>query len=155
MKKYIVRLTDEERVTLENLVSKGKAAAYRIKHANILLQVDIAGPSWSDEKTAKAFRCHTNTVRNVRQRLVEQGLKAALERKKQDRPSREQIIDGDAEAHLIKIACGQAPEGRAKWTMALLANKLIELEIVESVSGETIRRTLKKTNSNHIFASVG
>ena len=155
MKKYIARLTDVERQTLRNLVSKGKTAAYKIRHAHILLQIDVEGPGWTDEQTAKAFRCHTNTVRNVRQRFVEQGLDAALERKKQEQPSRERLIDGVAEAHLIRIACGQAPEGRAKWTMELLADKLVELQIVDSVSGETVRRTLKKTNLSRISASAG
>lgn len=155
MKKYIVRLTDEERGRLGKLVSKGKAAAYRIKHANILLQVDAEGPGWTDEQTAKALRCHANTVRNVRRRLVEQGLDAALERKKQDHPSRERILDGDAEARLVAMACGQAPAGRAKWTLSLLAGRLVELDIVEDVSRETVRRTLKKTNSSRTCARAG
>ena len=146
MKKYIVRLTDEERETLEDLVGKGKTAAYKIKHANILLQVDADGPGWTDEQSAQAFRCHANTVRNVRQRLVEQGMEAALERKKQEKPSRERILDGKAEAHLIALACGDAPEGRARWTLELLADKLVELRVVESVSYRTVQRTLKKTS---------
>lgn len=155
MKKYVARLTEEERKALTKLVSKGKGAAYKIKHANILLKVDADGPGWTDEETAEAFGCHVNTARNVRQRLVEHGLKAALGRKPQANPSREQIIDGEAEARLVAIACGQVPEGRAKWTMSLLADKLIELEIVESVSAETVRRTLKKTNLSRICASAG
>ncbi len=155
MKKYIARLTEEERKALTKLVSKGKGAAYKIKHANILLKVDADGPGWTDKETAEAFGCHVNTARNVRQRLVEDGLDAALGRKPQADPSRERIIDGQAEARLVAIACGQAPEGRAKWTMSLLADKLIELEIVESVSAETVRRTLKKTNLSRIFASAG
>lgn len=155
MKKYIVRLTDVERQTLRNLVSKGKAAAYTIKHANILLQIDVEGAGWADEQTARAFLCHANTVRNVRQRFVEQGLHAALERKQQAQPSRERIIDGVAEAQLIRIACGQAPEGRARWTMNLLADTLVELQVVDSVSGETVRRTLKKTNLSRICARAG
>ena len=155
MKKYIARLTEEERKALTKLVSKGKGAAYKIKHANILLKVDADGPSWTDAETAEAFGCHVNTARNVRQRLVEHGLEAALGRKPQAKPSREQIIDGEAEARLVAIACGQAPEGRAKWTMSLLAGKLVELEVVESVSAETVRRTLKKTNSSRICGSAG
>lgn len=154
-KKYIVRLTDEERTSLERLVSTGKTSAYKIKHANILLQVDAAGPDWTDEQAAWAFRCHVNTARNVRQRFVEHGLGAALSRKKQESPSRKRVIDGEAEAHLVKIACGTAPEGRAKWTMQLLADKLVELEIVETVSRETVRRTLKKTNSSRIYVNAG
>ena len=154
-KKYIVRLSDEERNELEALVRRGRAAAYKIKHAHILLLVDLNGPAWTDERTAEALRCHGGTVRNVRRRLVEHGLPAALGRKPQAKPSRERIVDGEAEARLLAIACGQAPRGRAKWTLSLLADKLVELEIVESVSRETVRRTLKKTNSSRICASAG
>lgn len=154
-KKYIVRLTAAERTLLENLVSKGKAAAYKIKHANILLKVDADGPGWSDEETAEAFGCHANTARNVRQRLVEQGLDAALERKKQQMPSRETIFDGESEARLIAVSCSEPPAGSACWTLQLLADRVVEMEIVETVSASTVRRTLKKTNSSPIFASVG
>ncbi len=148
MKKYIVRLTDEERKKLEALVNTGKAAAYKIKHANILLTVDADGPAWTDEEAGKAFRCHTNTVRNVRQRLLEKGMKAALERKQQEFPSRERILDGKAEAHLIALACCDAPAGRVRWTLELLADKLVELKVVETVSYRTVQRTLKKTGCN-------
>lgn len=145
MKRYIVRLKEEERAELHSLVSKGKTAAYRIRHANILLAVDAAGPAWTDEDAAQALGCNTNTIRNVRQRFVEQGLVAALERKKQDKPSRQQVFDGEKEAYLIATACSEAPGGRSYWTMQLLANKLVELRIVDTVSPETVRRTLKKT----------
>jgi transposase len=155
MKKYIARLTDAERAQLTNMVKKGKAQAYRIKHANILLKVDADGPAWSDEATARAFGCHVNTVRNVRQRLVEVGLTAALERKKQAKPSRERILDGDGEARLVTVACGEAPAGRATWTLQLLADKLVELEIVPRISRETVRQTLKKTNSSRTCANAG
>ncbi|HNX92602.1 MAG TPA: helix-turn-helix domain-containing protein [Syntrophomonas sp.] len=104
------------------------------------------GPGWTDEQAAAAFHCHVNTARNVRQRLVEKGLEAALERKKRCRPGREKILDGEGEARLVSIACGQAPGGCARWTMQLLANRLVELEIVESISKETVRKMLKKTN---------
>jgi len=116
-KKYIVRLTTEEQKELENLVKKGKTQAYRIKHANILLTIDADGPNWPDHQTAKAYKCHQNTVRNVRQRFVEQGLEAALERKEQEFPSRKRIIDGENEARLISIACSTPPKGCAKWTI--------------------------------------
>jgi transposase len=154
-KKYIVRLTEAEREQLEILVSKGKTAAYRIKHANILLMTDANGPNMADEQVAKALACHANTVRNVRQRLVEQGFEAALERQKQERPSRAKILDGEKEARLIAVSCGKPPEGRAKWTMRLLADKLVELDIVDFVSAATVQRTLKKTNSSRISANVG
>lgn len=154
-KKYIVRLTEDERAELEGIVSKGKAAAYKIKHANILLNVDVDGRNWSDEEAAEAFGCHSNTARNVRQRFVEQGLEAALERKKQEQPSRMKILDGENEARLIAVSCSEPPEGRAGWTMELLADELVRLEIVDSVSSSTVWRTLKKTNFARIFANVG
>jgi len=143
-KKYIVRLTGDERSELENLVKKGKAQAYRIKHANILLAVDANGPGWTDEQTRAAYRCHLNTVINVRQRFIEQGLEAAMDRKKQEAPSRASLLDGEKEARLIAVACSVPPEGRAKWTLQLLADKLVTLKVVDSISGQTVRRALKK-----------
>ena len=145
-KKYIVRLTAEERKELEILVKKGKTQAYRIKHANILLAVDADGPNLFDDDSARIFGCHQNTVRNVRQRFVEQGIKVALERKKRDKPPRELKIDGEKEAQLIAIACSEPPAGRAKWTLKMLAERLVELDIVDTISDQTVRRTLKKTN---------
>ena len=147
-KKYIVRLTTEEQKELENLVKKGKTQAYRMKHANILLAIDADGPNWSDHQAAKAYKCHENTVRNVRQRFVEQGMEAALERKEQQVLSRKRIIDGDSEARLISIACSAPPKGCAKWTMQMLADELVVLKVVDSISGQTVWRTLKKTNLN-------
>jgi len=154
-RKYVVRLRSEEREALEILVKKGKTQAYRIKHANILLAVDADGPDWSDEEAAEAFGCHVNTVANMRQRFVEQGLEAALERKRQKSPSRERILDGEKEARLITLACSAPPEGRSKWTLQLLADKLVALKIVESISDQTVRRTLKKTNSSLTCVSAG
>ena len=154
-KKYIVRLSSEEREELKSLVRKGKTQAYRIKHANILLAVDADGPNWTDEEAAEAFGCHGNTVSNVRQRLVEQGLEAAVERKKQESPSRERLLDGEKEARLIALACSQPPEGRSKWTLQMLADKLVALEVVDSICDQTVRRTLKKTNSSLICVSAG
>ena len=145
-KKYVVGLTDDERVELERIVNKGKASAYRVKHANILLAVDANGTNMTDEEAAKAYRCHQKTVRNVRQRLVEHGMAAALDRKAQEEPSRRRILDGQKEAQLIAMACGQPPDGRSRWTLKLLADKLVELGIVEAISDQTVRRTLKKTN---------
>lgn len=154
-KKYIVRLSRSERSLLREMVRKGKAAAYKIKHANILLKVDADGPDWSDEQTAEAFGCHPNTVRNVRQRLVEQGFDAALDRRKQEQPSREKIFDGKKEARLIAMSCSEPPKGRAAWTLKLLANRMVELKIVETVSASTVGRTLKKTNCSRIVENVG
>jgi transposase len=145
-KKYIVRLTSEERDHLEEFVSKGKRAAYKIKHANILLKADASGPAWTDEAIAEAFSVHEHTVRNVRERFVEHGMDAAIERKKQDAPSRKPILDGEKQAHLIAIACSQPPQGHARWTLQLLADEMVRLEIVEGISYETVRRALKKTS---------
>jgi transposase len=146
MKRYIVRLTGEERNQLEDIVNKGKNAAYKVKHAQILLGADADGKNLSDEEIAKAVHCHRNTVFNVRQRLVEQGLDAALERKKRETPPVAKILDGEKEARLIAISCSQPPQGHDRWTLSLLAERMVELEIVESISYETVRRTLKKTN---------
>jgi hypothetical protein len=148
MKKYVVRLTSEERTKLQRLVSVGKASARKILHARILLTADQGsdGPAWTDEQIAQGLTAHPRTIANVRQRLVEQGLEAALHRKKQARPSRERTLDGNAEAHLIALRCGEPPEGRMRWTLHLLADKLVELNVVESVSYETVRRVLKKTS---------
>lgn len=147
-KRYIVRLTAQERKELQNLIKKGKTQAYRIKHAHILLAVDADGPNWPDHQVAKAYNCHQNTVVNVRQRFVEQGFYAALERKKQQAPSRKRVLDGESEARLISIACSKPPDGRAKWTMQMLADELIALKVVDRISGQTVWRTLKKTNLN-------
>jgi transposase len=154
-KKYVVRLSKDERRLPKELIRKGRAAAYKIKHGNILLKVDADGLDWSDEETAEAFDCHSNTVRNVRQRLVEQGFEAALERKKQAQPSREKIFDGKKEARLIATSCSEPPEGRAAWTLELLSDRMIELKVVETVSASTVGRTLKKTNCSRIVEHVG
>lgn len=145
-KKYVVRLSEEERERLQALVSKGKAAAYKIKHANILLKADTDGPGWEDKPIAQAFGCNVSTVENVRSRCVLEGLEAALERKKQARPPREYKLDGEGEARLIAVACSEAPEGRDRWTLELLAHELVLLKVVDSICGQTVRRVLKKTN---------
>lgn len=147
-KRYIVRLSLEEREFLTQLVSTGKAAAYKIKHANILLKVDVEGAAWTDKQAAEAFCCHPTTVARVRQRLVEQGLDAALERQRRQNPPRSHVCDGEAEAKLIALRCSEPPDGRARWTLRLLADKAVEMEIVPAISHETVRQTLKKTKSN-------
>ena len=144
-KKYIVRLTEQEREQLDALIRNGKAATYKIKHANILPKADADGAVWRDEAIATAFSVHTRTVAGIRERFVEQGREAALNRKKQERPSQQPIFDGDAEAHLIALSCSEPPPGHARWTLRLLADKAVELAIVASTSHETVRRTLKKT----------
>ncbi len=147
-KKYLVTLTPEERQHLRQLVSAGKRSARTLTRARILLQADQAegGPAWEDARIVEALGCGLRTVERVRQRFVEEGLDAALTHKPQERPSRERRLDGAAEARLIALACSQPPEGRARWTLQLLADKLVELEVVESVSDETVRRVLKKTS---------
>ncbi len=148
MKKYIVRLEPEERERLEKLVGSGKAAAYRIRHANILLASDQSGQGagLKDEQIAKTLGVSVRSVEYLRQRFVEEGLEAALDRKKQIRPSMEVKLDGHKEAKLVAMCCSKPPEGRRRWTLRLLADRLVELEVVESVSHETVRRTLQKTN---------
>jgi transposase len=145
-KKYIVRLTPEEQKRLKALISKGAANARKICHARVLLKVDADGPNWTDEKTGTAFSIRANTVRDIRQRFVEEGLDAALERKRRKEPPTPRKLDGAGEARLIALACGDPPEGRARWTLRLLAGQLVELAIVDGISHETVRRTLKKTS---------
>ena len=150
MKRYKVTLTAEERQQLADLIAAGKAAAQKLAHARVLLKADAAdgGPAWPDARIVEAVEVSIATVERVRQRFVEQGLEAALGRKKQDRPSRPRKLDGPAEARLIALACSAPPEGRKEWTMKLLADRLVELEVVDTISDETVRRVLKKTNSS-------
>jgi transposase len=157
LKKYIVTLTAEERQDLHDLIASGKGAAKKLAHARILLKADASpgGPAWADGPIAQAVEVSIATLERARLRFVEQGLEAALVRKPQDRPSRELTLDGRAEAHLIALACSPPPEGRAVWTMRLLADELIELEVVTSVSDETVRRTLKETRSSPGWSSDG
>lgn len=147
MKKYLVTLTADEREQLNAMITAGTASAKKLAHARVLLKADQGenGPAWVDEVIAEAVEVSTDTVARVRQRFVEQGLEAALVRKKQDRPSRERVLDGSAEARLLAVACSDPPDGRAAWTLTMLADKLVELEVVESVSRESVRRVLKKT----------
>jgi hypothetical protein len=149
MKKYLVTLTADEREQLAGMIAAGRAAARKLTHARILLKADSAdgGPAWTDDRIADAVEVSTDTVARVRQRFVEQGLEAALVRKKQDKPSRERVLDGAAEARLLAIACSDPPDERTAWTLRMLADKLVELEVVETVSTETVRRAMKKTSS--------
>jgi len=154
-KKYVVRLTAKERRELELMVKKGKTVVYKIKHANILLAADVNGPAWPDAKIAEAFSCHPRTVENVRRRLVFEGLEAALQRKPQERPSRERKLDGQGEARLIALACSTPPKGRDRWTLKLLADELVRLDVVDRICDQTVRRTLKKTNCGRTCTSAG
>jgi transposase len=150
MKRYKVTLDTEERQHLHDLIAAGQAAARKLAHARILLKADAAegGPAWPDGQIAEAVEVSIATVERVRQRFVEQGLDAALDRKRRERPAREVKLDGRAEAQLIALACSAPPEGRATWTMQLLADKLVELQVVVSISDETVRLALKKTRSS-------
>jgi len=145
-KKYVVRLNAEERATLEGLVRAGKAAARKLTRARTLLKVDQgeSGPAWTDEGIADALDIGTTTVRNARQRFVEEGLEAAINRKRQRRPSRLRKLDGEAEARLLALACGDPPAGRARWTLHLLARELVALQVVDTVSHDTVWRTLPR-----------
>lgn len=147
--KYVVRLSPEERESLETLVKTGKRSADTRLRAQVLLKADVGegGPGWTDARIAEAFDIGLSTVHRQRQRLVEEGLEAALVRKP-SRQLRPRKLDGEKEARLIAVACGQAPEGYARWTMRLLADRLVELKVVDRICDETVRRTLKKTRSS-------
>lgn len=144
-KNYIVRLTKDERTYLEGMIHKGKVAAHKRLHAEILLKADISefGEKWQDSQISETFGISTRTVERVRERLIQEGLESALNRAKPARVKR-RVIDGEKEAHLLALVCGDAPEGRSRWTLRLLGQQMVELGHVESVSHETIRQTLKK-----------
>jgi transposase len=146
-KKYIVALTESERMELETLTKKGKIAAYKMNHARILLLSDVnqEGGGWIDRKISEALNVGQATIERVRQRCVEEGIESALNRRKQEN-RRSQIIDGEKEAYLVALACSQTPTGKSHWTLKMLADKMVELKYVEEVSTETIRKTLKKTS---------
>jgi hypothetical protein len=150
VKKYKVTLTADERQQLRDLIAAGKAAAQKLAHARILLKADASpgGPAWTDDRIADAVEVSTDTVARVRQRFVEQSLEAALDRKKAAHPPVPPTLDGRAEARLITLACSSPPDGRTRWTMQLLADKLVELAVVDAVSDETVRRALQKTRSS-------
>lgn len=143
--KYIVTLTADEREELLELVRRGTAAAQKIKHVNILLASDEKGENLSASAVGKAYHCHAQTVYNVRQRFVEQGLPAAIDRKKYASPGPRKM-DGRTEARLVALACEETPDGVARWSLRLLSEKMVDLGVVASLSHETVRRTLKKTS---------
>ena len=146
-KKYIVTLTQEEQRMLQAMLSKGKAAARKLMHARILLKANAGdgGPSWHDDAIAEGLEVGRATVERVRREFVEEGLEAALERRK-PRRQYQRKLDGDGEAHLIALACSQAPAGRSRWTLRLLADRMVQLEQVDHLSHETVREVLKKTS---------
>ena len=144
-KKFIVRLTDAERRQLREVVGKLKGTSQKVKRAQILLKADVEDPGGTDRKIAEAFDCRVQTVESLRQRLVERGFEEALNGAKRTKPPTPKLLDGKQEAQVIALRLGAPPKGYANWTVRLLARKVVELEIVESISHETVRRTLKKT----------
>jgi len=133
-KKYIVELTDDERSLLQEVVKKLNGTSQKVKRANILLKADAGGPGWTDAKIAEALDCRTKTVENVRQRFVLEGLETTLHGKKREKPPTEKLLDGEQEAKIIAMRLGTPPAGYGKWTLRLLARKVVELEIVDAVS---------------------
>jgi transposase len=156
-KRYLVTLTADERGHLDGLLTNGKASDLVLTRARVLVKADQAegGPGWADDRIADALDVSERTVSRVRRRFVERGFEACLQRKPQDRPSRVRKLDGAAEAKLIALACSDPPDDRAVWTMRLLADRLVELEVVDAVSDETVRRVLKKTRSSRGSRSSG
>lgn len=144
-KKYIVRLTESERCELRAVIKKLSGSSQKVRRAQILLKADIEGANWTDERIAEAFNCRTKTVENIRQRLVQQGFEVTLNGASRSTPPIEKLLDGEQEAHIIALRLGSPPPGYANWSLRLLSRKVVELGIVDTISHETVRRTLKKT----------
>ena len=144
-KKYIVRLTAKERRELREIVRKLNGSSQKVRRAQMLLKADVAGPAWTDEQIAEAFESRTRTVEKLRERFVTEGFTQTLEGKQREMPATEKILGGKQEAQLIAMRLGPPPKGYANWTLRLLARKLVELEVVDAISHETVRATLKKT----------
>ena len=143
-KKYIVRLTPDERRQLQAVIKKLKGSSQKVRRAQILLKADADGPSWTDQEIADAFDCRTKTVENIRRRLVEQGFEVTLNGVKRRRPPTDKLLNGEQEAQVIALRLGAPPAGYANWSLRLLARKVVELGLVDAVSYETVRQTLKK-----------
>ena len=143
-KKYIVRLSEAERQVCEEVVKKLKGTSQKLRRAQMLLKADADGPGWTDEKICEAFGCRVQTVENLRKRFVMEGFELALEGRKRETPPTAPILDGEAEAKVIALRLGRPPAGYGRWSLRLLAEQVVELEIVESISHETVRQTLKK-----------
>jgi len=144
-KKYIVRLSEQEQNSLLDIVKKLKGTSQKVKRANILLKANVEGPNWPDAKIAEALSCRIRTIENVRRRLVTEGLDAVVNRKQRQTPPTPKILDGKQEAQIIALRLGQPPAGFANWTLRLLADQVVQLEIADKISYQTVRRTLKKT----------
>ena len=143
-KTYIVRLSDQERATCTEVVKKLKGTSQKVRRAQMLLKADVEGPGWSDAKIVEAFGCRRQTIENLRKRLVTEGFEGALEGKKRATPPNPPRLDGQGEAKLIAMRLGKPPAGYGRWTLHLLADELVALEVVDSISHETVRQTLKK-----------
>ena len=144
-KKYIVRLAEAERESLKQVVDKFKGTSQKVRRAQVLLKADADGPGWTDAKIADAFGCRTQTVENIRERFVTQGFEVALESQPRLKPPCAKLLSGEQEAQVIALRLGTPPPGFSNWTLRLLAEQVVVLEIVESISHETVRQTLKKT----------
>lgn len=144
-KKFIVRLSDEERTICQQVVKKFKGSSEKVRRAQILLKADADGPGWTDSRIAEAFDCRVQTIENLRRRLVTEGFTTALERTKRQQPPTPPKLDGAGEAKLIAMRLGKPPAGYGHWTLQLLADELVALEVVDSISHETVRKVLKKT----------
>lgn len=144
-KKYIVRLTQQERESLREVIRGLKGSSMKVRRAQILLKCDADGANWTDQRIAEAFNCRSRTVEKLRQRLVTQGFEETLNAKKRQTPPRGKLLGGEQEAKVIALRLGKPPKGFANWSLRLLADKVVELGIVEGVSHETLRKTLKKT----------
>jgi transposase len=157
VKRYVVRLSVEERERLEAMIRKGKSPAQRLLKARILLKADVSedGEGWSDSRIIEAVETSVSMVYRVREQLVEEGLEAVLSRKAPAAPAVPRILDGEKEARLIALACSRPPEGYARWSLRLLESKVVELGIVEAASDSTIQRVLKKTRSSRTAANIG
>jgi transposase len=145
IKKYIVRLSDEERAVCQDILKNLKGSSQRFRRAQILLKADADGPAWSDVRIAEAFNCRVQTIENLRKRLVTEGFALALDGKRRPEPPTPCKLDGEAEAKLIAMRLGKPPAGYGHWTLQLLADELVALEVVDAISHETVRKTLKKT----------
>lgn len=143
-KKYVVRLSDEERQACQEFVKKLKGSSQKVRRAQILLQADADGPNWPDVRIAEAYHCRVQTIENLRKRLVTEGFETALNGKTRESPPTPPLLDGEKEAKLIALRLGKPPAGYGCWTLRLLADELVALEVVESISHETVRQTLTK-----------
>lgn len=144
-KKYIVRLSEQERQVCQKVVQKLKGSSQKVRRAQILLKADADGPCWTDARIAEAFSCRVQTIENLRKRLVTEGFEVALHGQQRQTPPTPPLLDGQGEAKLIALRLGQPPAGYGRWTLQLLADQLVALEVVDAISIETVRKTLKKT----------